>query len=229
MQQKIRCVITDDEPLARKGLSKYVGQFDCLQLVGTCENVYELTALLRKEAVDLLFLDIEMPYVSGLEFAAGNEDGPKVIFTTAYEQYALKGYELDVLDYLLKPISLERFSKAVQKAKEYFELVWEKKGDSLFVKVGNSLEKVEISSILFLEARENYVAIQLKDRMVLTLSTLKGLREKLPVEKFTQVHKSFVVAQAKIDRIDHRQLHIGEHIIPLSKNFIQDPGSLLHE
>ena len=120
MPATIKCVITDDEPVARRGLKNYIDKIDFLELVGVCEDAIQLNSLLRQQPVDLLFLDIEMPYVSGIDFLKNYPNPPKVIFTTAYERYAISGYELDVLDYLLKPISFERFLKAANKAYDFF-------------------------------------------------------------------------------------------------------------
>ncbi|HEY6436448.1 MAG TPA: response regulator, partial [Ignavibacteriaceae bacterium] len=131
---KISCIITDDEPIARKGLQGYIGKIDFLDLKGVCEDAIQLNNLLKQAPIDLLFLDIEMPYVSGIEFLANTASPPKVIFTTAYERYAIKGYELDVLDYLLKPISFERFMKAANKAYEFFNTNPEPATQYLFVK-----------------------------------------------------------------------------------------------
>lgn len=155
MPANIKCIITDDEPFARKGLQGYVEQIDFLELKGTCENALELNSLLKKEPVDLLFLDIEMPYITGIDFLKNNTHVPRVIFTTAYERYAIQGYELDILDYLLKPISFERFLKAANKAHEFFLLQQTQgdAGDYIFVKADNKLEKIHFADILFAEAR----------------------------------------------------------------------------
>src|ERR1700761_7793450 len=134
MSLKIKCIITDDEPFARKGLQGYIGQIDFLDLRGVCENAVELNSLLKKESADLLFLDIEMPYITGIDFLKSLPDPPKVIFTTAYEKYALQGFELEVLDYLMKPISFERFLRAANKAYDYFREAPAAGEDYIFVK-----------------------------------------------------------------------------------------------
>src|ERR1700748_2730612 len=184
----IRCIITDDEPFARKGLQGYIGQIDFLELKGVCENAVELNSLLKKEPADLLFLDIEMPYVTGIDFLRSIPSPPKVIFTTAYEKYALQGFELEVLDYLLKPISFERFLRAANKAFDYFRLQQAAVApeDYFFVKADSKLENIHFADILFAEALKNYVAIYTGEKKVITHLTLKMVQEKLPARSFVQ-------------------------------------------
>jgi DNA-binding LytR/AlgR family response regulator len=219
MNDRIKCIITDDEPFARKGLQGYVDQIDFLQLKGMCENALELNSLLKQEPVDLLFLDIEMPYVTGIDFLKNITSPPKVIFTTAYEKYALQGFELEVLDYLLKPISFERFMRAANKAFDYFrgQQVPAAAADYIFVKADSKLEKIHFSEILFVEALENYVAIHTSERKIITHLTLKMLQEKLPPGAFIQPHKSYVVSIGKINSIEGNILHVSHYQVPISK------------
>src|SRR5882757_8819503 len=219
MADKIKCIITDDEPFARKGLQGYMEQIDFLELKGVCENAVELNSLLKKEAVDLLFLDIEMPYVTGIDFLKNITFPPKVIFTTAYEKYALQGFELEVLDYLLKPISFERFMKSANKAFDYFrgQAVAAPAQDYVFVKADGKLEKIYFADILFAEALENYVAIYTRERKIITHLTLKMLQEKLPPTAFVQPHKSYLIAIDKIGSIEGNMLHIAQYTVPISK------------
>lgn len=219
MSDKISCIITDDEPYARKGLQGYIEKIDFLDLKGTCEDALQLNALLEKQPVDLLFLDIQMPHISGIDFLRRVRNPPKVIFTTAFEQYAIQGFELDVMDYLLKPISYERFLKATTKAKEYFAMKAqpEQLNTYVFLKVNGKFEKIVFADILFIEGMENYVAIHFRDKKIITLSTIKSLLEKLPDRQFIQTHKSFIVRMDKINTIDGNLLHIQNHRIPLSK------------
>jgi len=219
MSDKIKCIVTDDEPFARKGLQGYIEQIDFLELTGVCENALELNSLLKKAPADLLFLDIEMPYVTGIDFLKNITDAPKVIFTTAYEKYALQGFELEVLDYLLKPISFERFLRAANKTFDYFRgqqtpAVGE---DYIFVKADSKLEKINFADILFVEALENYVAIYTREKKVITHLTLKMIQEKLPQGSFIQPHKSYVVAIGKINSIEGNILHVLHHQVPISK------------
>jgi DNA-binding LytR/AlgR family response regulator len=218
MTPTIKCVITDDEPIARKGLEGYITKIDFLELVGVCEDAIQLNSLLKQQPVDLLFLDIEMPYVTGIDFLKNTPQPPKVIFTTAYEQYAIKGYELDVLDYLLKPISFERFLKAANKAYDYFAGATINQSNYLFIKTDNKLEKVNLNELLFVEAMENYVALYTPDKKLITHSTLKALQEKLPANQFIQPHKSYLVNIQCIQSIEGNILHVGgKYQIPISK------------
>ncbi|HEY4112074.1 LytTR family DNA-binding domain-containing protein [Puia sp.] len=219
MSTKIKCIITDDEPFARKGLQGYIGQIDFLDLRGICENALELNSLLKKEPVDLLFLDIEMPWLTGIEFLKQLASPPRVIFTTAYEKYALQGFELEVMDYLLKPISFDRFLKAANKAFDYFHQQQTPAAvDSyIFVKADNRLEKIAFADILFAEALENYVAIYTREKKIITHLTLKMLQEKLPAASFIQPHKSYLVAIDKINSIEGNILHITQFQVPISK------------
>ncbi|MBS1660122.1 MAG: response regulator transcription factor [Bacteroidetes bacterium] len=216
---KIKCIITDDEPFARKGLQGYIQQIDFLELKGVCENALELNSLIKQEPVDLLFLDIEMPYMTGIDFLKNLPMPPRVIFTTAYEKYALQGFELEVLDYLLKPIPFERFLKAANKAYDYFKLQRESGAieDHIFVKADNKLEKILFSDILFAEALENYVAIYTREKKIITHLTLKMLQEKLPAAAFIQPHKSYIAAIDKINSIEGNILHISTYQVPISK------------
>jgi DNA-binding LytR/AlgR family response regulator len=212
-------MITDDEPFARKGLQGYVDKIDFLDLKGVCENAIELNSILKKEPVDLLFLDIEMPYLTGIEFLKQLPAPPRVIFTTAYEKYALQGFELEVLDYLLKPISFDRFLRAANKAFDYFRLQQAPAmgDDYIFVKADSRLEKIAFADMLFAEALENYVAIYTREKKIITHLTLKMLQEKLPAAAFIQPHKSYLVAIDKIASLEGNMLHIAQYTVPISK------------
>lgn len=219
MSDKISCIITDDEPFACKGLQGYIEKIGFFDLKGVCEDALQLSDMLQKESVDLLFLDIQMPHVTGVEFLKAMRNPPKVIFTTAYQQYAIDGFELDVMDYLLKPIPYERFLKAAWKARDYFALKEQPENlvPYIFVKANGKLEKIIFDEILFVEAMENYVAIYLDGKKVITHSTIKSLLEKLPSKQFIQTHKSYVVGINKVDTIEGNMLHIGQYKVPMSK------------
>jgi len=217
----ITCIITDDEPFARKGLQGYVEKIGFLDLKATCEDALQLSNQLQRQPVDLLFLDIQMPHITGIEFIRALSNPPKVIFTTAFEQYALQGFELDVIDYLLKPISYERFLKAAWKARDFFALRGGKGAGAIpyiFLKSNGKLEKINFDEILFIEGMENYVAIYTENKKIITHTTIKALLEKLPVGQFIQTHKSYIVAINKVDSIEGNTLHIKKHQVPLSKN-----------
>lgn len=215
----ITCVITDDEPMARKGLQSYVERVDFLSLTGVCEDAIQLNTLLKTQQPDLLLLDIEMPYLSGLDLLATLNQPPKVIVTSAYEQYALKGYELDVVDYLLKPISFERFLKGVNKVHDL--LVRENTPDadaSFFVKSEKQMRKIYLRDILFVEALENYVNIYTTSGRVLTHSTLKRIGESLPDDQFLQTHKSYIINADRVDLVEGNRLRIESYQIPIARN-----------
>lgn len=219
MSDKISCIITDDEPFARKGLQGYVEKIDFLDLKGSCEDALQLSNMLQQQPADLLFLDIQMPHITGVEFLRALRNPPKVIFTTAFEHYAIQGFELDVMDYLLKPISYDRFLKTAWKARDYFALRAQSTDSVpyLFVKSNGRLEKVIFSDILFIEGMENYVAIYLENKKIITHCTIKSLLEKLPAKRFIQSHKSYVVAIDKISSIEGNILHVQSYQVPVSK------------
>ncbi|MDD3507179.1 MAG: LytTR family DNA-binding domain-containing protein [Parabacteroides sp.] len=217
---KLKCIITDDEPIARKGLQNYVERIDFLELVGVCEDAIQLNKQLKSQQADLLFLDIEMPYMTGIELLNSLSNPPKVIITSAYAEYAIKGYDLEVSDYLLKPISFDRFLKAVNKV--YDQLISSQTPvvqDYLFVKTSLKLEKIRFNDMRFIEGVENYVAIYTSDGKIITHTTLRTILQKLPAERFVQVHKSYLVNIDKIDSIEGNLLGIGKNKIPLSRTY----------
>ena len=217
---KLKCIITDDEPIARKGLQSYVERIDFLELVGVCEDAIQLNNQLKSQQADLLFLDIEMPYMTGIELLNSLSNPPKVIITSAYAEYAIKGYDLEVSDYLLKPISFDRFLKAVNKV--YDQLISSQTPvvqDYLFVKTSLKLEKIRFNDMRFIEGVENYVAIYTSEGKIITHTTLRTILQKLPPARFVQVHKSYLVNIDKIDSIDGNLLGIGKNKIPLSRTY----------
>lgn len=217
---KIKCIITDDEPFARKGLKGYVERIDFLELVGMAENVMELNALLKAQTVDLIFLDIQMPQISGLDFLKSLKNPPLVVITTAFSEYALEGYELDVLDFLLKPISFDRFLKAGMKAKDFLEMKVsqaEKHPEFFFLKCGHRLEKILLEEILWIESLQNYVKVCTKKETYTAHLPLKKVSEFLPDSRFVQSHKSFLVAIDKIEAVDGNQFIVAGTEIPISK------------
>jgi two-component system, LytTR family, response regulator len=219
--RNISCIITDDEPFARKGLAGYVEKIGFLDLKGMCEDALQLNDMLQQQPVDLLFMDIQMPHITGIEFIRALPNPPKVIFTTAFEQYALQGFELDVIDYLLKPIPYERFLKAAWKARDYFALKEEKSAAApmpyMFAKSNGKLEKITFDEILFIEGMENYAAVHLMDKKLIIHTTIKALLEKLPAGQFVQTHKSYIAAINKVDSIEGNTLYIQKHQVPVSK------------
>lgn len=225
---KINCLIIDDEPLARKGLKEYVEGVDFLQNAGEFDNPLRAAERLRQGNIQLLLLDIQMPKISGVDFFRSLQPSIPVIFTTAYPQYALDGFELNALDYLVKPISFERFYKAALRAKEYYE-VREKNtaesvssGEYFFIKADNKLVRIFFREILFAEALQNYVVIQTTDKKFITYLTFKAIEEYLPSAGFLKTHKSYIIAADKIDSIEGNEIRIGMHHIPISRNLKEE-------
>lgn len=225
---RINCLIVDDEPMARKGMAEYVKEIDYLNLVAQCENAMKASAHLNAGGIDLLLLDIQMPKLSGIEFLKTLSKPPMVIFTTAYSEYALEGYELDVIDYLVKPVAFDRFLKAVQKAHDFYTLKHpgedalpgkstSKIADYFFVKCNSKYEKVNYSEVLFVEALQNYVIIHTISRKLITYISLTGLEEQLPIDQFVKVHKSHIVSIPNISAIDGSEIVIQTHRIPISR------------
>jgi DNA-binding LytR/AlgR family response regulator len=222
---KLNCIVIDDEPLARKGIKEYIDDVDFLTLVGEFESPLKAVELLSSGKVQLIFLDIQMPKISGLEFLKSLQSAPRVIFTTAYPQHALDGFELNALDYLVKPISFERFLKASLKAKEYYELRVQNKpqentaaADYLFIKADGKLVKILYQDILYVEALQNYVTIHTKEKKFMTYLTFHSIEEFLPANLFIKTHKSYLIAISKVDSIDGNCIQIGAHTIPVSRN-----------
>ncbi len=214
----IKCVITDDEPVARKGLQSYVDRIDFLHLEAVCSSGVELNNFLAQTSVDLLFLDIEMPYLSGVELLQNLARPPKVIFTTAYEKYALKGYELDVVDYLLKPVTFERFLKAANKAVEVFSQKSKNiEEEDFFIKTNGKLVKLSWKEILSIEGMENYICIYTQQTKYIAHFTMKAIIEKMP-GSFIQIHKSILVNMDAITGIEGNTLELGIHRVTMSRN-----------
>jgi DNA-binding LytR/AlgR family response regulator len=224
----LNCVIIDDEPIARKLLQEYIEETDFLVLVGTAENPLKATGLISKLDVDLIFLDINMPKMNGFDFLRSANNLPMVIMTTAYGQYALDGFEMAVVDYLVKPFSLERFLKAAQKALE-LKMLREKKlvptkkdPGHFYVKCNGKIEKVLYDELVYVESMANYVTLYtLNDKLVVYL-TIKGILEKLPPEKFLQVHKSYIVNIDSIKTIEGNMLHVGTTKITIGQSFLDE-------
>lgn len=225
----LKCVAIDDEPLARECIANYVREIDFLQLTGTGSNPVDLTRLLDEQKVDLVFLDIQMPVMNGIEFLKITPHPPMVIITTAYPSYALEGFQLDVLDYLVKPITFNRFFKAVSKAKDYYHLL-EKSTQSnasknnttedyFFIKCDYKYERIYFDDILFVEAMQNYVTIYTIKGKYITLLYMKNVEQNLDKHSFIRVHKSFIVSIAKIEAIENNEIIIQSHRIPISRNY----------
>ena len=222
----LKCLVVDDEPLARECIANYIKEVDFLELVGTCNNPVELTAAMGKQEVDLVFLDIQMPIINGIDFLRMTSKLPAVIITTAYPSYALEGFQLDVLDYLVKPITFNRFLKAVTKARDYQLLLGkpdtpgsQPEADYFFIKCDYKYEKIYFNDILYIEAMQNYVTIHTPKGRHMTLLYLKNIEEKLDKESFVRVHKSYLVSISRIESIENNEIVVGSFRIPISRNY----------
>jgi len=223
---KLKCIIVDDEPMARKVLEEYIHDTDFLELVGKAENPLKAISVLGNQQIDLMFLDINMPKLSGMEFLKASQHLPMTILTTAYEEYALEGFELNVLDYLLKPISFERFLKASQKAKEFFELKnsnqKQKEDDFFFVKCNGKIEKVVYDDLFYIEAMMNYVVLHTRHKKMIVYLTLKSILEQLPSSIFLKVHKSFIINLTKVKGIEGNQIDISLNKVIMSQSIAEE-------
>lgn len=225
----INCIIIDDEPLARAGLKEYIADIDFLHLQGEFDHPLAATGLLGNGNVHLLFLDIQMPRITGIDFVKTLSNPPAVIFTTAYPQYALDGFDVNALDYLVKPISFDRFLKAALKAKEWHALKNDLRSQPgepqtiintagyFFIKSGNMLVKILLDELLFVEAMQNYVTIHTASHKYISYLTIKAVEDYLPANRFIKVHKSFIIAASQVHSIDGNEIKIGQHRIPLSR------------
>lgn len=221
----LRCLLVDDEPLALDLLEGYVAKTPSLTFAGRCSSAFQAMEMLDKTEVDLMFLDIQMPGLSGLDFSRSLQNGPRVIFTTAFEQYALEGFKVDALDYLLKPISYPEFLNAINKARRWFEHF--DKADvpetrtSIFVKADYKLVQIEFNNILYIEGLKDYVKFYLEgnEKPVLSLMSMKSLEENLPESRFMRVHRSFIVNLDKINTIERNRIVFGKEYIPISENY----------
>jgi len=221
----LNCLIIDDEPIARKLLQEYIEETDFLVLAGVAENPLKATGLINDLQIDLIFLDVNMPKMNGLDFLRSANNLPMVIMTTAYGQYALDGFEMAVVDYLVKPFSLERFLKATQKALE-LKTLKEKSNSAekdtaqyFYVKCNGRIEKVVYDDLIYIEATANYITLYTANNKLMVYLTVKGILEKLPPEKFVQVHKSYIVNIDRINTIEGNMLHLGDTKITVGQNF----------
>lgn len=229
----IRCFILDDEPLAISLLTEYTKKIPQLELVGSSTSAFEALKRLEVEAIDLLFIDIQMPELTGLQIMDILGNQTKYIVTSAYSEYALKGYEYQVLDYLLKPISFERFYKSIQKAKTHFQPIEQsvmstvlapqikEESDFLFVKTDGKLIKIFLKELRFVEGLKDYLCLHLKTEKIIILDTFLELEKKLPKGDFMRVHRSYVVRLDQIDTIERNRLFIGDSIIPIGKTYVE--------
>jgi len=227
MSDKVTCMIVDDEPMAREIISSFVGKIHNLELVATCKNVSEAFSVLQKESIQLIFLDINMPDISGLSLAKSIQHKSQVIFTTAYREYAIEGFDLQAVDYLLKPISFDRFLKAVQKyfdlhvSKEIIkqEIVSEAKETSIFVRSDRKMVKVRFKEIKYVESLSDYVKIFTDKETIITRETISNIESKLPSNEFLRTHRSYIVSMPKIDSFTNELVELKKKAIPISRSY----------
>lgn len=224
----IRCLVVDDEPLALDILEDYISKVPFLTLVKTTTSAIEGLSLVQSDAIDLVFLDVQMPELTGIQFLKIINGKCDVILTTAYSQYALDGYELDVVDYLLKPIAFDRFYKAAQKvlqstvntnssAPEVLSV--QKNHDFIFVKTEHKIQKIYLDDILYIEGLKDYISIFTRSERIITLQNMKKMEESLPSKSFIRVHKSYIIALGKIESIERSRIQIGEKTIPIGDTY----------
>lgn len=227
MTNKISCIIVDDELMAREILSSYVAKIPQLYLIKTCSNAMEAFEVLSKNSVDLLFLDINMPEVSGLSLAKSITKKTKIIFTTAYREYAVDGFDLKAVDYLLKPIAFDRFLQAIN---TFFEIVNTNisaktpkqknvKNNFIFVRADRKMLKIAFSDINYIESLSDYIKIHTKNKIIVTRETIRNFETKLPQNNFLRVHRSFIVSISKISSYTNEFVEIGKKAIPISRSY----------
>ena len=239
LNKKIICLAVDDEPLALSVLKKYIESVECLELAGSCANAVQALQMLQQYHVDLIFLDIQMPQIMGTDFIRTLKKSPKIIFTTAYRKYAVEGFELDAVDYLLKPISFERFLKAVNKVLQTdiiapesvyqtTDLISESSNSCLYVRADRKMIKVLLNDILYIEGLSDYVKIITKTKTIVTKQLISALEETLPKDNFIRIHRSFIIAINKIDAYNADSIQIGNKELPISRLFKQNVNKLLN-
>ncbi|HEV8286914.1 MAG TPA: response regulator transcription factor [Chitinophagaceae bacterium] len=224
---RIKCLIVDDEPPAREVLKRYVEEIPTLEMVGECANAIQAITTLQQQPIDLIFLDIRMPQLNGTDFLKTLKNPPKVIFTTAYSEYALEGYELDIVDYLMKPVRFDRFLKAVNKAfpspthKQVAEQTIhseEKKNESfVYFRADRKMLKILLSDILYIESMKDYVKVFTENSSIVTKQSISSVETMLPEKTFIRTHRSFIVSLNKIKSFTNEIIEIGETEIPIGK------------
>jgi len=227
---KINCIAIEDEPLALKKIKEFIEHIDYLNLLEAFNNAVDAIGFLKKNSIDMIFLDIRMKKLSGIQFLESLQIKPKVIITSAYDEYALKGYELDVADYLLKPFTFERFLKSVDKVYDQLnEVKSNSPNDYIFVKTEYRIEKIVIKDISYVQGMKDYLQIHTADRNIMTLQTFTNLLKILPDSEFQRVHNSYIVSISKIENIERNRIRIGKDIIPISDSYKDKFFGLLKE
>ena len=218
----LTCIAVDDEPLALEIMKKYIAKIYFLELKGVFTDPFEAKKLLETANIDVLFLDIQMPDINGIEFSKIiNKKNTAVIFTTAFSEYAVEGFNVDAIDYLLKPIEYDRFLKSVYKAKEYVDYITnqEVQDGYIFVKSDYQMTKINLKEIIYVEGLDDYIKIYLPQKSILTLMTLKTITQKLPSKEFLRIHRSYIVPISKIENISKSKVKIGDKEIPIGISY----------
>ena len=237
MAEIIKCILVDDEPVAREILENHLAKIQAVQVVGSCKSAIEAFQVINTEKVDLVFLDINMPEISGLSFARSINKNIKVIFTTAYREYAVDGFDLQAVDYLLKPISFERLLQAISKYRneneptpnyEPVEIIPER-SDYFFVRADRKMVKIDFSAIRFVESLSDYVKIHLNDKTVVTRETISNIESKLPQNDFIRTHRSFIVSIRNIESFTGEYVEMGKNQIPISRSYKKEVLQKLEE
>ncbi|WP_339882401.1 LytTR family DNA-binding domain-containing protein [Polaribacter vadi] len=217
MMNKLKCVIVDDEPMAREIIASYIDKSPNLELLESCKNASEAIEFMQDHKADLFFLDINMPEINGLSLAKIINSKGQIIFTTAYRDYAVDGFNLNVVDYLLKPISFDRFLEAVQKVSAP-EII-ENDNDFMFVRADRKMVKIDFNSILYIESLSDYVKIFTTEKTIVIRETISSLQEKLPAKKFIRIHRSFIISFKKIDSYTNEFIEINQKALPISRSY----------
>lgn len=217
MRNKLKCVVVDDEPMAREIIQTYIAKTPNLKLVASFKNAAEVILFAQENEVDLFFLDIHMPEISGLSLAKIIHKKGQIIFTTAYRAYAIDGFNLNVVDYLLKPISFDRFLQAVQKV--LVSEIAENNNDFMFVRSDRKMVKIDFNAILYIESLSDYLKIFTKEKTIVIRETISGLEEKLPSKKFIRIHRSFIVSLKSISSYTNEFIEINEKALPISRSY----------
>jgi len=238
MKDSINCIIVDDEAIAREILENHLSRISQVKIIASCKNALEAFQLINTQSVDLIFLDINMPEISGLSFAKALTRDIKIIFTTAYREYAVDGFDLQAVDYLLKPISFDRLLQAIHKyMSEGIQLkapvsevkIEEASSDSFFVRSDRKMTRIRFTDVIFIESLGDYVKIHMANKRVTTRETLSAIEEKLPNQEFLKVHRSFIVAVKHIDSFTNEYIEVGERQIPISRGCKDDVLKTLEE
>ncbi len=229
--KSLKCIIVDDEPLALETLESYVLDFPDLELLAKCRDAFEALNILKTESVDLIFLDIHMPKLSGISLLKTLENPPLVIFTTAYSQFAVDGFELDAIDYLLKPFSFERFVKAVNKASDRLnQIVGDQNIDPefLLIKSDKRIFRIKLSEIKYFQSNGDYLKVVCTDRTIVSHQTLKGITELIPEKDFIQIHKSYIVSLKQLTYLEGNQVKVADEFLPIGNTYKEDLLSKLN-